>query len=320
MPHQTDTCNYPNSWYPVCRSSELKAGQVKPVTLMGRKSALFRTLNNQLGLLDARCCHIGADLSKGWVKGERLICPLHHWAFDTEGKCQNIPCQQDIPSRLKQSAMNCCEHYGVIYAFLGDAPSFEPPHFDGITESVFSPARIIDFDAPYEMASVNSFDEQHLATVHRREVLGKQEIFSHSPFHFAIEYRARITPHTVYDKILHLIGKEQVHMRLDCWGGNLLLFSHLGTANHMIISLLPLETHRARAFISTVLAKGKHPLSPAKQWLFSRVLNTFTMMFVQQDVRALQGIDFKLINVLPKADATMIQWYQYWKKLPRIES
>jgi phenylpropionate dioxygenase-like ring-hydroxylating dioxygenase large terminal subunit len=283
----------------------------------GKKLAVFRTHKNQVGVMDARCCHIGADLSRGVVDDKYLVCPLHNWAFDTSGQCRNIPCQNEIPARARQTALPCKEHYGVVYAFLGATPDFELPYFQNTEEYIASRPRVLKFDSAYEMAGANSFDEQHLAAVHKRKVIGKQKITSVNEKHFAIEYRAEVSPFTVYDKLLHLLGKKQVHMSLECWGGNLLLFNHLGTPNRMMISLLPVSEQHSKAFITTVLPRSRNMLSQPYQWLVVRLLNMFTMLFVQQDVKALQGIDFKFTTMLPEADHTMIKWYQYWKKLPR---
>lgn len=309
----------PKSWYPLCRSRELKCGKVIPVEAMGFKLAVFRTQSGQPGAVKAQCCHIGADLSNGWVEQERLVCPLHMWAFDTRGQCRNIPCQETIPKKIRQDALQCCERFGVVFGYLGDQNEPAPPCYDGVEAGISSAPRFIDFDAPYEMAGANSFDEQHLATVHRREVIDGQKIISDSPQHFAIEYRARVTPHTFYDKFLYLIGKKVVHMRLDCWGGNLLLFTHVGTPNRMIISLLPIRENQTRAFINTVVPHSDNKLLWPLQHLTAYLLNRFTMMFVQQDVKALRGIDFKLINVLAEADTTLVKWYRYWKHLPRTK-
>ncbi len=311
---------FPRSWYPLCRSTDLKRGQIIARHAFGHKLAVFRTQQNQLGAVDSRCCHIGADLSRGFIDDDFLVCPLHNWAYDVQGKCQRIPCgrsQEEIPVRAKQPALYCQEHYGVVYGFLGDSPDFPLPYFPDTENYIASNVRIIEFDAPYEMAGANSFDEQHLAAVHRRQVIGEQQITSLSPNHFAIEYRANVAPHTLYDKFLHLIGKSRVHMALDCWGGNLLLFKHIGTANQMIISLLPVNATQSRAFITTVLAKRGNRLLRPFQWSAVRLLNIFTMLFVKQDVKALQDIDFAFTTMLPEADNTMIKWYQYWKRLPR---
>lgn len=310
--------SYPKSWYPLCRISDLPVGKVIEVNAFGKKLAVFRTKNNQLGAIHARCCHIGADLSRGFVDQELLVCPLHNWAFDVKGQCKNIPCQKEIPVNAIQAAIPCKEHYGIVFAFLGDKANFDLPYFQDTDNYIASHARIVEIDSPYEMAGANSFDEQHLEAVHRRKVIGRQQITSTCSNHFAIEYRAEVTPHTLYDKMLHMIGKKQVNMALDCWGGNLLLFKHLGTANQMMISLLPIDENKSRAFITTVLPRGKNKLLIPFKWFAVRVLNIFTMMFVKQDVVALQGIDFKFTTMLPEADNTMIKWYQYWKSLPRV--
>jgi len=308
---------FPRSWYPLCRTQDLKRGQIIARHAFGCKLAIFRTQQNKIGAIDARCCHIGADLSRGFIDDEFLVCPLHNWAYDVTGQCQRIPCQQEIPAKARQISLTCKEHYGIIYGFLGDKPDFPLPYFPDTQKHLASSARILEFDSPYEMAGANSFDEQHLAAVHRRTVIGKQSITSVSPKHFAIEYQAYVTPHTLYDKFLHLIGKSKVHMSLDCWGGNLLLFKHIGTPNKMMISLLPVSATTSQAFITTVLPKGDKILYLPFKWLATRLMNLFTMLFVKQDVKALQDIDFAFTTMLPEADNTMIKWYQYWKRLPR---
>ena len=312
----------PLSWYPIYPSLQLAPNKVVAVEAFGRKLSLFRTSKNQLGLLDAQCCHIGADLTRGQVENGALVCPLHNWHFDPNGKCTHIPCQTHIPRNIRQPSFRCKEQYGVIYAYLGEGEEeevFTLPTYSNIAHSVVSAPQHLDFNAPYEMAAVNSFDQQHLTIVHRRELLNGQKITSNSPYHFAIEYRAKVIPKTIYDKVLHIIGKSQVHMRLDCWGGNILMFSHLGTPNRMIISLLPLSDNLTRAYITSVLPRTKKAIFLPLQWVFVRLLNHFTMRFVNQDIKALEGINFRFINVLPEADNTMISWYKYWKKLPRID-
>ena len=308
---------YPNSWYPLCTTGEVKKGEVISREAFGFRLAIFRTVGNQLGLLESRCSHIGADLSRGHVDNDCLVCPLHNWSFNVQGECVHIPCTDKIPPKAGQRSLVCMEHYGVVYAYLGAKPKFPLPKFPDLNKYVISGVTTIDFDASYEMAVANSFDEQHLSTVHRRNVIGEQKISSSSDYNFSIEYRADITPHTIYDKILHMMGIKQNHMLLDCWGGNIMLFSHLGTRNLMIISLLPVGKVRTRAYITTVTTSGQGLVSSITDWLRVRLMHAFTMMFVSQDVKALQGMDFKIDNMLPVHDTTMLKWYQHWLKLPR---
>jgi 3-ketosteroid 9alpha-monooxygenase subunit A len=41
--------------------------------------------------LDLRCPHMGADLGFGRVKADTIVCPFHQWAFDSTGRCVDIP-------------------------------------------------------------------------------------------------------------------------------------------------------------------------------------------------------------------------------------
>ena len=61
------------------------------VTVEGQEVALFR-LGERVYALDNDCPHRGAALAFGDVRGERVHCPLHAWAFDLPtGACDESP-------------------------------------------------------------------------------------------------------------------------------------------------------------------------------------------------------------------------------------
>ena len=82
---------YPNSWFPVIESSELKSGQVKPLVLFEKDLAVFRSISGKAYILDAFCSHMGAHLGEGSVVGESVRCPFHSWTFNGDGICTSIP-------------------------------------------------------------------------------------------------------------------------------------------------------------------------------------------------------------------------------------
>jgi phenylpropionate dioxygenase-like ring-hydroxylating dioxygenase large terminal subunit len=87
---------------------------------MGRKYALFRTSRGAVGLVGARCCHMGADLSRcGTVDGERLTCGYHAWAFDTAGVCVDAPQCERVPEAARQNALPVLEYAGNIWFWWG---------------------------------------------------------------------------------------------------------------------------------------------------------------------------------------------------------
>jgi nitrite reductase/ring-hydroxylating ferredoxin subunit len=40
--------------------------------------------NNQVFALSARCPHAGGDLTTGWCKEGKLICPIHRYSYSLE--------------------------------------------------------------------------------------------------------------------------------------------------------------------------------------------------------------------------------------------
>ena len=81
---------FPNGWYSLINSDELKKNEVKYIDYCGRDIVLFRGTNNQVYALSAFCAHMGANLGfGGQVKHETSIqCPFHGWLFDGEtGNC-----------------------------------------------------------------------------------------------------------------------------------------------------------------------------------------------------------------------------------------
>lgn len=81
-----------NGWHLVAWVDELPPGAVKKVRLHSRDYALFSASDGTLAMLPAYCPHLGADLAvEGRVCGNNLVCPFHHWEFDTRGSCVRIP-------------------------------------------------------------------------------------------------------------------------------------------------------------------------------------------------------------------------------------
>ncbi|MBL1353224.1 MAG: Rieske 2Fe-2S domain-containing protein [Zetaproteobacteria bacterium] len=310
---------FPNSWYPLCRSIDLRSGKVRTCFALGERFAVFRTVSGKVGALQAVCCHMGANLAFGHVRGEALCCPMHHWEYSHTGQCTHIPIDSNIPRRTKQQSLLCVEHYGLVFAWLGEEdPSFQPPVFPlGEKFHIASP-RHFDFDAPYQTGAANAYDQHHLHSVHRREVIDSPKFYQRIDQHFGIEFQANIIGRSIYDHLLISMGKKQVHISIDCWGGNLLLMNHLGTPNHMMIALLPITHKRTRMFAVTLTPRLT---SPVANFIFGKlmvnIMHHLTMMFVKQDFRVLRGMHLKPNILLPKADDSFIRWFHYWEALPR---
>lgn len=88
--------NYPNGWFRILASQDLKDKEVKYINAHGESLAVFRGEDKIVYALDAYCPHLGANLGvEGQVINSRCIqCPFHGWSFD--GKTGNCVTGKDF--------------------------------------------------------------------------------------------------------------------------------------------------------------------------------------------------------------------------------
>eukprot|EP00924_Labyrinthula_sp_SR-Ha-C_P016907 augustus_masked-scaffold_6-processed-gene-18.53-mRNA-1 protein AED:1.00 eAED:1.00 QI:0/-1/0/0/-1/1/1/0/477 len=98
---------YPNGWYKLCESEELKVDQVTSFSALGREFVAFRNKKGEVGVLNAFCPHLGTHLGHGGVinKKGNLVCPYHLWEFNPKGKNEGIPyCKKDMSNSNRVNA------------------------------------------------------------------------------------------------------------------------------------------------------------------------------------------------------------------------
>jgi len=75
------------TWYPICLSSDVGAGEVIGRNFLDGRVVVVRGENGRARVQSAYCPHVGADLSVGRVVGNRLQCAFHEWEYDESGSC-----------------------------------------------------------------------------------------------------------------------------------------------------------------------------------------------------------------------------------------
>ena len=65
----------------VARITEFGEGQMKKV-MAGSQEILLARVKERYYAVDARCPHLGGDLSEGTLHDTILTCPMHHSQFD----------------------------------------------------------------------------------------------------------------------------------------------------------------------------------------------------------------------------------------------
>jgi len=121
-------------WQPIAATSELTEEQpVKALRILGEDLALYRDLQDRLGLIGLYCPHRLRPLTYGIPEEEGLRCPYTGWLFDAEGNCLDIPFEPE-DSTLKYEVRNIAypaqELGGLIWAYLGPLPAPLLPRWD----------------------------------------------------------------------------------------------------------------------------------------------------------------------------------------------
>ena len=268
---------YPNAWYVVAVSKELKPGAVTSVTICGKNLVVFRPLKEPVAVLDAYCTHLGSHLGLGSQIGsvttDCLKCPFHGWCFDRNGELRSAP-TADAPIGNQKAAIksyNCLEKNGVILVWI-DSTFFKSDTISEIPYSIPSISQVEGSSATYiykgfvenitdchiNDIAENGADVSHLQTVHYPFVFPSMTpILSHTwkaTWNAGEGERVHIADMTV-DQNMCFLG-------LSLPGGVHVEIQQVGLS----LVLLDMKTPLGRLFV----IESVTPISPLKQ----RVLHT----------------------------------------------
>lgn len=127
---------YPDGWFAVASSAELRPGRVVSRRLAGEDVVVYRTRQGRLRAVRPFCPHLGAHLGHGGrVAGEALVCPFHHFAFGPDGTCVRTG-YGTPPPRARLGVRECREVAGLVFVWrhARNAPpswEIEAPSADG---------------------------------------------------------------------------------------------------------------------------------------------------------------------------------------------
>ena len=116
-------------WQPLCLSSEVTDLPLK-TRMFGEDLVVFRTKDDEIGILDLHCSHRGSSLEYGICEADGLRCCYHGWLFAPTGKILDTPGDppgSTLKDRLYHGAYPAKEYKGLIFGFFGDPQ--EVPEF-----------------------------------------------------------------------------------------------------------------------------------------------------------------------------------------------
>lgn len=309
--------SFPKAWYPLALSSTLKRGGVMRQIAFGVPLVLYRSQQGRVGVMNATCIHMGADLSRGKVTGERLQCPMHGWEFNAHGRCEHIPLASEIPNRAKQTSLCVEERHGIIFGFLGGKPDVPLPDFPAQAFHQTSRITVMDFNTPYQVLASNSYDAQHFSTVHNRPLVGTPKVFINAPHHYGLNFRASVGGDGYNDRLLRAIGVREVELVADCYGGNIIVATSDRTSTYIMFATLPVTETSSRIFVLNAMTNMRARKIPAfLRPILMEITHRLTLAFLRHDIKVVSGLQFKFGILLPEVDSGFMGWMRYWNALP----
>jgi phenylpropionate dioxygenase-like ring-hydroxylating dioxygenase large terminal subunit len=185
----------PAGWFAVALSSELPNGRVLVRRLAGRDVVVWQTELGQVRAAEAHCPHLGAHLGYGGrVRGENLICPFHHFAYDPAGTCVATP-YGPPPARARLSLLPVRTLMGAVLVY-NSGPAINPgwePRFLPAHDGQWSRWHWRTWSLPADLRDIaeHAVDTGHLQALH---LLGDLEVLAPVTFQGHVmqtRYRAR---------------------------------------------------------------------------------------------------------------------------------
>lgn len=285
------------AWYFAALSSQLREGGILPARVGTRDVVLFRA-DGRVSALDPHCAHMGARLAGGKVDRGHLVCPLHGWRYQTDGRVAGgRQCVRSWP---------VSERLGAILVFNGPEALFPPPEPPAPLH--WSAAGSTEIQAPWYALTANAFDTHHYEAVHRRRLLGAPEVERADAFRFACSYISHPTGSELSDRLMTWLSGGRIEVRMECFGGPLFLVrSRLGKrVSSLLVGMEAIPEGGTRMRLS-VGSPSRGPVGALAAYLYRS--------FLRRDLDAMTGIRLRPYTGLP-VDALMEQFARYLEGLP----
>jgi phenylpropionate dioxygenase-like ring-hydroxylating dioxygenase large terminal subunit len=299
---------FPEGWFRVAYSKDLRSGDVVARRYFGRELAIFRTATGTVQVLDAYCAHLGAHLGVGGtVNDECLRCPFHAWEYGTDGNVKHIPYATRVPAKAAVRAWPTAERSGLVFMWFserGAAPTWEPPELVEHDDSGWSDYAITTYQVRTSAQEIveNIFDPAHGQFVHANANGAAQ-------------------PTVDFDFTDHLAA-AQFEIDIPVVGG---ATRHLATTHGLGIVVNRSQGHGAKAFYSTntpidldtvevsfaMLTPHRTPSDPTGE--LSRRSAAGTTVAFEQDIPIWEHKTYRPTPLLCDGDRAIAQ-FRVWAK------
>ncbi|MBD6617660.1 aromatic ring-hydroxylating dioxygenase subunit alpha [Komarekiella sp. 'clone 1'] len=303
-------------WYWVIPSKNLREGEVKPITILGRELVIYRGEDRRVIIFDAYCPHMGAHLAEGKVEGNELRCFFHHWKFDAEGICVDIPCL-DEPLSTKLKVWPTAEKYETIWIWTGEIPQLPLPYIPELEQKecdVTFASRLVTNCHP-NVVMINVIDAQHFNSVHKLPLKIDFEKYELNQNAIIFNNITPISGDSFFIKLISRFYKNAITYSICYWYGSTGMvtfgpdFLHL----HFMISLRLIEEGKAEIMTLLMIKKRRGILGRLYNHFVLWLAKILGKKFIKGDTKLFQTIQFDLKTPI-KADRSIIQFINHLER------
>jgi len=119
---------YARGWHSLGLASDFDDGKPHGIDAFGTHLVAFRGDEGKIHILDGYCPHMGADLRRGSVQNDSLVCPFHRWSWGGDGVCNGVAYSNRIPPAARIKSWPTCQENKFLFVWNdpeGKAPSPE---------------------------------------------------------------------------------------------------------------------------------------------------------------------------------------------------
>ena len=314
FPKEGDNGLYSQTWYPICMSDEVQAGEVIDRELFGGRVVVFRGENGEATVMSAYCAHLGMDLAQGTVIGNNLQCIYHHYEYDQTGTCVKTGWGPMPPKGTCVFKFPTQERYNIIWAFNGTKPLFDLPGLRFPDDELYMhtwmsctmPCNITEIVAQVP-------DWPHLRFMHGDTMVKTEPNFEFTDYYFGYEVEAMHFEGEIRDREG---GEDYPQVRIYIHGTQIMTMELMvnGSWVGSIGTQVPRKPGKVEMFGSLIVAKNSGTKDERDQtiaWLKKEVDKTFI-----EDQPIYENIRFKP-NAFTEMDSVLERYLDYVRRFPK---